>query len=90
MVLTENQKKQLNNDILEYLANNGYAKTSEVFASEIAIELDQVDPEGRRLEMKWKSILTLQKKINNLEEKVAGLEEELAKGGGGPVVKANI
>ncbi len=32
MVLTSNQKLQLNKDILEYLANNDYNKTAAVFA----------------------------------------------------------
>lgn len=38
-----------------------------------------MDPDGKKLEIKWKSILSLQKKITNLEDKVLGLEEELAK-----------
>jgi hypothetical protein len=32
MVLTSNQKVQLNKDLLEYLLNNDYQKTAEVFA----------------------------------------------------------
>lgn len=32
MVLTESQKKQLNRDILEYMANNQYVKAAQVFA----------------------------------------------------------
>ncbi len=32
MVLTTNQKSQLNKDILEYLANNDYMKTASIFA----------------------------------------------------------
>jgi len=32
--------------------------------------------------MKWKSILSLQKKINNLEEQVANLQEDLKNKGG--------
>jgi platelet-activating factor acetylhydrolase IB subunit alpha len=39
------------------------------------------------LEIKWKSILSLQKKITTLEEKCQGLEDELAKGGGGGLAK---
>ncbi len=42
--------------------------------------MTDVDPEGNKLELKWKSILSLQKKINNLEEQVKNLQEELAKG----------
>jgi len=42
------------------------------------VSLVDVDPEGNKLEIKWKSILTLQKKINNLEEEVKNLKEEIS------------
>jgi len=77
MVLTTNQKNQLNKDILEYLIKNDYGASAEKFAEEISVSLADVDPEGNKLEIKWKSILTLQKKINNLEEEVKNLKEEL-------------
>lgn len=35
MVLTQNQKNQLNKDILEYLTKNDYTKTAQIFAEEI-------------------------------------------------------
>ncbi len=38
-----------------------------------------MDPDGNKLIIKWKSILSLQKKITNLEDKIMSLEEELAK-----------
>ena len=41
-----------------------------------------IDPEGTKLEVKYKSILSLQKKINNLEEQVKNLQDDLKKGGG--------
>lgn len=68
MVLTANQKTQLNKDLLEYLVKNDYTATAEKFAEEISVSLADVDPEGNKLEIKWKSILALQKKITNLEE----------------------
>lgn len=67
MVLTTNQKNQLNKDILEYLANNDYAKTASIFAEEISQSVEEIDPDGKKLEIKWKSILSLQKKISTLE-----------------------
>jgi platelet-activating factor acetylhydrolase IB subunit alpha len=79
MVLTSKQKEQLNKDMLEYLVKNDYPKTAEVFAQEIEVSLADVDPEGNRLEIKWKSILTLQKKISVLEEENKNLKEELEK-----------
>lgn len=79
MVLTSKQKDQLNKDLLEYLVKNEYPRTAEVFAQEIEVSLADVDPEGNRLEIKWKSILTLQKKIATLEEEINNLKEELEK-----------
>lgn len=80
MVLTASQKNQLNRDILEYLVKNEYSKAAESFADEIGSSLADVDPEGNKLELKWKSILSLQKKINNLEQQVKNLQDDLAKG----------
>ena len=80
MVLTASQKNQLNRDILEYLVKNDYSKAAETFAEEIGISLADVDPEGNKLELKWKSILSLQKKITNLEEQVKNLQDDLSKG----------
>jgi hypothetical protein len=73
MVLTSNQKSQLNKDLLEYLLNNDYKNTAAVFAEEIGASLDDIDPDGKKLEIKWKSILSLQKKITLLEEKCQSL-----------------
>ena len=67
MVLTQNQRTQLNKDILEYLSNNEYKKTAEVFAEESDLSLAEIDSEGKKMEIKWKSILSLQKKITTLE-----------------------
>lgn len=79
MVLTTKQKEQLNKDLLQYLVKNEYPKAAEAFAQEIQVSLADVDPEGNRLEIKWKSILTLQKKISSLEEENKNLKEELQK-----------
>ena len=89
MVLTQNQKTQLNKDILEHIANNGYSKSAEIFAQQAEIQLNEVDPEGKKLEIKWKSILSLQKKITMLEQKVKGLQEDLGKFGGGGALPVN-
>ena len=66
MVLTQSQKTQLHKDLLEYFANNDFPNTAEAFAVETDLPLEGIDPEGKRLEIKWKSILSLQKKITNL------------------------
>ena len=70
MVLTKSQRTQLNKDILEYLVRSEYLSSAEVFASDICASLDDVDSEGNRLEVKYKAILSLQKKINRLEEEI--------------------
>jgi hypothetical protein len=74
-MLTPSQKVQLHKDILEYFANNQFQKTAETFASEAELSLIDIDPEGNKMLMKWKSIYSLQKKITNLEEKIQSLEE---------------
>jgi hypothetical protein len=74
-MLTPSQKTQLHKDILEYFVNNQYQKTAETFASEAELSLIDIDPEGNKMLMKWKSIYSLQKKITNLEEKIQSLEE---------------
>ena len=43
-MLTQNQKVQLNKDILEYLVKNSFASTAEIFAEEINAILADVDP----------------------------------------------
>lgn len=80
MVLTATQKNQLNRDIIEYLVKNEYPRAAETLADEIGSSLADVDPDGNKLEIKWKSILSLQKKINNLEEQVKNLQDDLSKG----------
>lgn len=65
-MLTQTQKSQLLKDLLEFLSNNNYPKTAQLFADEADLSLIDVDPEGNKLVTKWKSILSLQKKISNL------------------------
>ena len=52
--------------------------------------MSDVDPDGTKLEVKYKSILSLQKKINKLEEEVKNLQDDLKKGGKGPVKEENL
>ena len=66
MVFTVSQENQLHKDLLEYLVNNELPKTAHALAEEVGLDIDSVDPEGKKLEIKWKSILSLQKKITNL------------------------
>lgn len=59
--------------------NNELTKTANTFAEELDLNIADVDPDGNKLIIKWKSILSLQKKITNLEDKILSLEEDLAK-----------
>jgi platelet-activating factor acetylhydrolase IB subunit alpha len=74
-MLSNSQRVQLNKDILEYLVKNNLTATAEKLSEEIGVSLADLDPEGNKLEVKWKSILALQKKILNLEEQVKNLQE---------------
>ena len=51
--------KELNRDILEYFSNNKLPKVAEAFAEETGIVQSDIDPEGKRFEMKWKAIKSL-------------------------------
>jgi platelet-activating factor acetylhydrolase IB subunit alpha len=83
MVLSQSQTLQLNKEIVEYLANNGYEATAKVFAEEAALT-NEVDPDGKQLELRFKSIVALQRKINGLEDEVKALKEQLANCKGAP------
>jgi hypothetical protein len=49
MVLSQSQQLELNKGILEYLQNNGYEATAKAFAEEVQLNIDDVDPEGKKL-----------------------------------------
>ena len=45
---------------------------------------EEVDPEGKQLELRFKSIVALQRKINGLEDEVKALKEQLTNFRGAP------
>eukprot|EP01087_Luapelamoeba_hula_P019994 TRINITY_DN671_c6_g1_i1.p1 TRINITY_DN671_c6_g1~~TRINITY_DN671_c6_g1_i1.p1 ORF type:complete len:429 (+),score=63.12 TRINITY_DN671_c6_g1_i1:295-1581(+) len=78
--LTNKQREQLHQALLEYLKGSGFTKTYEAL-----LEESHVDPDPKSdglLEKKWTSVIRLQKKIMELEDKNKALEEELNAGGG--------
>eukprot|EP00825_Cyclidium_porcatum_P043847 TRINITY_DN6321_c0_g1_i1.p1 TRINITY_DN6321_c0_g1~~TRINITY_DN6321_c0_g1_i1.p1 ORF type:complete len:316 (+),score=44.53 TRINITY_DN6321_c0_g1_i1:185-1132(+) len=82
MVLTEKQKGELNKGILEYLNNNSYKKTAQLFEDECKLTFDQNEFKGTMqniLEKKWLSIVRLQKKVMELEQRVEELQNEVQK-----------
>ncbi|CAK9252808.1 unnamed protein product [Sphagnum jensenii] len=72
MVLTERQKKDINEAILEYLISEGdtFKKTIEYFKIESQLN-GFVTSEKGLLEKKWTSVVRLQKKVMDLEAMVA-------------------
>lgn len=72
MVLTERQKKDLNEAILEYLLSEGtaFARTVEAFRQEANLT-GVVDSGKDLLEKKWTSVVRLQKKVMDLEAQLA-------------------
>lgn len=72
MVLTERQKKELNEAILEYLLSEGgsFVRSIEAFRQEA--DLGGFSDTGKGLlEKKWTSVVRLQKKIMDLEAQLA-------------------
>lgn len=84
MVLTERQKKDLNEAILEYFLAEG----AETFGETIAAlrregQMDSVVDSGKGLlEKKWTSVVRLQKKIMELEAQNTTLQQQCKSGGG--------
>jgi len=48
MVLSQSQTIQLNKEVLEYLANNGYEATAKAFSEEANLN-GEIDPDGKQL-----------------------------------------
>ena len=61
---------QLNKDILEYLVRSEYLRSAEVFASDICASLADVDPDGNKLEVKYKALWSYSNKVKKLEEEI--------------------
>jgi len=76
MVLTGKQQEELNEAVLDYLKQSGYAQATEVFQKEANIE--NIEDKNRGLlEKKWTSVVRLQKKVMDLEAKISQLQDEL-------------
>lgn len=72
MVLTEKQKKELHQAILEYFIAEGPAFSKTVTALKEEVDLtDFTDSSKGLLEKKWTSVVRLQKKVMELEAKLS-------------------
>jgi hypothetical protein len=72
-MLSNAQSIELRKAILEYLHNTNFTESAKVFADEAKLNLQEVDPEGQKLTLKWKSIISLTKKIGNLEDQLKNM-----------------
>ncbi|KAJ1918781.1 Lissencephaly-1 [Mycoemilia scoparia] len=80
VVLPDRQKKDLEKGILDFLHNNGYTESYDIFKKESQHDDFNPDPKDRYhhiLAKKWNSISRLQKKILELEQKNLQLKKEL-------------
>ncbi|KAI4528200.1 WD40-repeat-containing domain protein [Schizophyllum commune] len=79
-LLSDRQKDDLHNAMLDYLHANNYTEAYNALQSETGITYNP-DPKSKYaglLEKKWTSVIRLQKKIMDLENRNAAMKEELA------------
>ena len=79
-MLTDEQQKDLEKAVVEYLAHKGYANTVQALKEESPLLSGvMLNVDDKILERKWSTILKLQSKILELEKKLAVAEEFISK-----------
>ena len=81
------REEEINKCILEYLINKKYTNSVEPFMKDTGLKNTDATT-GNKLEKKWGTLLSLQKKISDLESEVKQLKEDLERGGAGLSDKA--
>jgi platelet-activating factor acetylhydrolase IB subunit alpha len=81
------REEEINKCILEYLINKNYTNSVEPFIKDTGLNRTDAT-KGNKLEKKWGTLLSLQKKISDLENEVKQLKEDLERGGAGLSDKA--
>ncbi|CAF2561972.1 unnamed protein product [Rotaria sp. Silwood2] len=81
MVLSEKQKHELNQAIVDYLVTNGYTVSCKEFCREANISINENAEKKDQLEKKWTSVIRLQKKVMDLELKLKEALDEATTGG---------
>ena len=81
------REDEINKCILEYLIVKKYNNSIESFMKDTGIDRKDAST-GNKLEKKWGTLLSLQKKISDLENEVKQLKEDLERGAGGLSEKA--
>ncbi|TYZ64592.1 hypothetical protein PybrP1_001504 [[Pythium] brassicae (nom. inval.)] len=87
MVLTEKQRQDLHQSVLDYLSGMGerFADSAAAFERDAGISKSADGKHAGLLEKKWTSVIRLQRKVMELESKLQQLEESARLGGGGIV-----
>jgi len=79
-MLTDEQQKDLEKAVAEFLTSKGYTKTVQALQEEsAALEGITLNTDDKILERKWSTILKLQSKILELEKKLAIADEFISK-----------
>lgn len=78
-MLTNDQQKDLEKAIAEYLLQKNYSESFKVFKEEAGVDEDKLKNNEKLLERKWLTILKLQSKILDLEKKLAVADEFISK-----------
>ena len=81
------REEEINKCIIEYLINKKYNNSVEPFLQDTGLKRTDATT-GNKLEKKWGTLLSLQKKISDLESEVKQLKEDLERGGAGLSDKA--
>ena len=81
------REEEINKCILEYLITKKYNNSIEPFMKDTGLKQSDAT-KGSKLEKKWGTLLSLQKKISDLENEVKQLKEDLERGGTGLSDKA--
>ena len=81
------REEEINKCILEYLINKKYNNSIDPFIKDTGLNRSDATT-GNKLEKKWGTLLSLQKKISDLENEVKQLKEDLERGGQGLSDKA--
>ena len=81
------REEEINKCILEYLITKKYTNSISPFMQDTGLKESDAS-KGNKLEKKWGTLLSLQKKISDLESEVKQLKEDLENGGNGLSEKA--
>lgn len=77
--MNSKRDEEINKCILEWFISKNFLKTSEAFMEETSLRKDEAT-KGNRLDKKWSTIMSLQKKVADLEAQAQQLKEDIESG----------